>query len=109
MNDEMVKVAMQIILHAGNARTLISDAMKHAVNDCNKATDLLQEAHEELLIAHKTQTNMIQKEAEGEKFENSLLFNHAQDTLMVTGSEYNTAKNIIVIVNQLCEMKGEKE
>lgn len=104
----MVKIAMEIILHAGNARTIISESMKNAVKEPDKSVILLQEAHEELLIAHKTQTSMIQKEAEGEKFENSLLFNHAQDTLMVTGSEYNTAKNIVEIVKQLCDLKGEK-
>lgn len=55
-------------------------------------------ASKEITKAHKIQTDAIQDEAAGEeKSEYSLLFAHAQDTLMTIMSEINLAKQIISI------------
>lgn len=43
------------------------------------------------------QTDAIQNETRGEKSEYSLLFAHAQDTLMTIYSEINIAKQLIKI------------
>jgi len=48
-----------------------------------------------LRSAHHIQTEIIQAEAGGEEIENSLLLNHAQDTLMAAMSELNLAKQMI--------------
>lgn len=95
MDEKLVSVAMEIILHAGDARKLINETgTALAEFNTELADEKLQEAHKCILLAHKAQTNMIQKEANGEFVQPSLLFNHAQDTLMVTTSEYNCTKQL---------------
>jgi PTS system cellobiose-specific IIA component len=44
----------------------------------------MEEARKELLSSHKIQTNLIQKEAGGDKTEVNLLLVHAQDHLMTS-------------------------
>lgn len=61
IDEELVEVAMQIILRAGEARTEI----KHALNDLErfdyKNADLkLAKAKEFMTEAHRAQTNIIQ-------------------------------------------------
>ena len=52
-------------------------------------------ANDALAKAHDVQTEMIQKEASGEKIELSFLFVHAQDHLMTAISEKNLIEQII--------------
>jgi PTS system cellobiose-specific IIA component len=74
---------MQIILHAGDARSKCLMALQK-INEENieEARKLLSEANAEINLAHKVQTEMIQEEAKGNKKEVSLLMVHAQDHLM---------------------------
>lgn len=98
MNEEMIKSAMSIILHAGDARVackLALDAI--ATQDFVEAKEHMKVANYEITEAHKVQTNAIQGETRGEKSEYSLLFAHAQDTLMTIYSEINIAKQMIKI------------
>lgn len=107
MNEELVAIAMEIILHAGDARKLISDAGNQVAKfNPVEAENKLKEAHLSILKAHKAQTNMIQREAEGEPVQASVLFNHAQDTLMVTTSEYNSTKQLNNLAKALIEKLG---
>ncbi|MDO4764786.1 MAG: PTS lactose/cellobiose transporter subunit IIA [Eubacteriales bacterium] len=102
MNEQIVNIAMQILLHAGDARTQIAKAGNLTAEfKIEKAEEMLKKAQENLLLAHKTQTSLIQGEADGEKVEISVLFSHAQDTLMVTGSEYNMAKQMLNLTKSL--------
>jgi len=104
MDEKLISIAMEIILNAGNARTLISEAGKSLAEfEVDKAEKELKDAHDSILIAHKAQTSMIQKEAEGEKIDSSVLFNHAQDTLMVTSSEYNMTKQLLNVTKSFDE------
>ena len=48
-------------------------------------------------MAPQVQTDAIQSETRGETCEYSLLFAHAQDTLMTIYSEINIAKQLIKI------------
>ncbi|MBP2058486.1 PTS system cellobiose-specific IIA component [Lactobacillus colini] len=88
-----VQVSMQIILNAGDARALIEEAFKEA-NKLNydKAKDLLEQAGKKLVVAHQFQTDKIQEEAEGKPIKYSVLFTHAQDTLMTIDTEYKLVK-----------------
>lgn len=92
-NSKDVQVSMQIILNAGDARALVEDAFKEA-NKLNydKAQDMLKEAGKKLVVAHQYQTNKIQEEAEGKPLKYSVLFTHAQDTLMTIDTEYKLVK-----------------
>ena len=57
----------------------------------------MKKADKEIAEAHRIQTDAIQGEAKREKMEYSVLFTHAQDTLMTIYSEINLANQIIKI------------
>lgn len=98
MNEETMQNAMQIILHAGDARLKCKEALDYVSNfDYENADAKLKEAYAEITKAHKVQTDAIQGETRGEKSEYSLLFAHAQDTLMTIYSELNIAKQMISV------------
>ena len=104
MNETVVQAAMQIILHAGDARLACKQALDAiALGDFDTAKSKLKESQKEITEAHRIQTNAIQEEmrlaTEGvcEGSEYSLLFTHAQDTLMTINSEINIAKQLLKI------------
>ncbi|PFJ17378.1 PTS lactose/cellobiose transporter subunit IIA [Bacillus cereus] len=75
--------AFHLILHGGNARSCSMEAIDCAKRgDFDGAEEKLQEALHELKEAHRVQTELIQKEAGGEKIAVTLLMVHAQDHLM---------------------------
>jgi PTS system cellobiose-specific IIA component len=95
MDERVITAAMGIIMHAGDARLLIYEALTAiSGNDYDSATEKLKEAQKKMTEAHKIQTDMIQGEARGEGIGYSLLFTHAQDTLMTIYSELNLAKQL---------------
>ena len=89
MSENMIiDTAMQVILHAGNARNIIRKIGKDLSNNNIENIDHeLEDAKKELLEAHRIQTDILQKEAQQENINLSVLFIHAQDTLMTTESE----------------------
>ncbi len=98
MSEEIITSSMAIILHAGDARLQVKLALDAiADTDFAKAKECMAKANEEIRIAHRVQTDAIQGEAQGIKSEYSLLFAHAQDTLMTIYSEINIAKQMIAI------------
>lgn len=100
--DELNLLSMQVILHAGNAREFVFKAVnKASEGDFVSADQLMDEANNEVVIAHKSQTSTLQKEAEGIEIPYSPLFGHAQDTLMSIMSEINMMKEIIKIYKRI--------
>ncbi len=96
--DDIIQQAMAIILNSGDARNFASQAMDAIVEeDFAKAEALLKEADEVQKEAHRIQTEMIQGDIRGgdEKMGYSLLFAHAQDTLMSIQVEINMTKNFL--------------
>lgn len=94
--DELNKVSMQIILHAGDARNQVTEAMnKISEQDFDGAQKLLDDAQENLKKAHESQTTTIQDAASGVEVPYSVLFSHAQDTLMTIMSELNMGKQLL--------------
>lgn len=83
--SESQVVAFNIILHSGNARTDIHEAMnlmrESKFDDVEKA---LSNANEELILAHQSQTKLLQQFSQGAKIEMHILMVHAQDHLMTT-------------------------
>lgn len=101
-DNKLIPVAMQIILHAGDARTKANQALDAVeVNDYEKATELIKEARENIAQAHQAQTDIIQGEAAGEVYDPCLLFTHAQDTLMTIMTEVNLTERLIQLFNGL--------
>lgn len=100
MNLENAQTAMKIILHAGDARLKVSEALKALKSfDIDKSKKLLSEANEDIVAAHKAQTEALQAESNGDEIEYSILFSHAQDTCMTVYSELNIAEQLI----EVCE------
>lgn len=99
MNNNIEVISMNIIMHAGDARTLVMEALSNlAENKDNEAKEKLVKAKEELVTAHQIHTSFIQNVASGEnEQEYSVLFSHAQDTLMTIYSEFNIANKLVEI------------
>lgn len=105
MNEETVRSAMSIILHAGDARNFCKQSLDAiAADDVALAKAKMKEAQKKITEAHRVQTDSIQAETRGEKSEYSLLFSHAQDTLMTIYSELNIAKQLI----KICENYNQR-
>ena len=109
MENELVNVAMQIILHAGDARLRVEDALAQVKQfHFDEAKQKIAEAEECIHQAHVAQTEVIQNETRGTTYDPCLLFAHAQDTLMTIMSELNLAKELIAffeIMNKKIEEK----
>lgn len=95
--DDLMQAAMQIIMHAGDAREANVEALDLAAKgDYEEAWKKWKEADQEIVIAHRIQTDSIQDEIrEDAACEHSLLFTHAQDTLMTVNSEILLTSKIL--------------
>lgn len=104
-NNPLTEVAMEIILHAGDARMFIQQALDAvAAFDYDTATAKLAEARREWTLAHHAQTDTIQAETAGTvRHEYSMLFTHAQDTLMTINSEYIVAQKLVALARAIDE------
>lgn len=98
VKEATVEAAMSIIMHAGDARVSCKKALDAiAAANFENAEIEIKEAARKIAEAHHIQTDAIQGETRGEEGEYSLLFAHAQDTLMTVYSEINIAKQMIKI------------
>ncbi|MFV0362541.1 MAG: PTS lactose/cellobiose transporter subunit IIA [Suipraeoptans sp.] len=102
-DNKLVPIAMEIILHAGDGRNKISEAMEEAkAFKFEEAKALLKDAEKDIAKAHHAQTSTIQEEiAGGEREELVLIFIHAQDTLMTIKSELKMATQMIEMMEVL--------
>ncbi|WP_270565478.1 PTS lactose/cellobiose transporter subunit IIA [Clostridium beijerinckii] len=103
--DQLEMAIMNIIINAGDCKNHAYMALS-LVNEgkYEEAENEMQLANDALGKAHDAQTEMLQKEASGEKVDLSVLFVHAQDHLMTSISEKNLIEQIIElrkIVNTL--------
>ena len=105
-----VETAFELILHAGNAKGYAMRAVKHAREfRFEEAEKLLLEAEREKLLAHQVQTDMIQKEAEGEQIQVDLITVHAQDHLNGAGIAYEQAEELIHVYRCLARLMKKEE
>lgn len=103
MKEEMETIVFEIISNAGCVKGICYEALDLAIESkIDEAYKKLDEANEYLLKAHEIQTNLIQKEVNGEKVELSVLFVHAQDHLM----SCIEIKNLVSKLIKLCEVKN---
>lgn len=107
--EETIEISMKIILHAGNARSDIHLALdKIAEDEFESAEELLIKAKEKTTLAHQIHTEVIQQEASGETMQYSILFAHAQDTLMTIMSELALAKQLIKLFKHVAKKMDDK-
>lgn len=111
MKEQTAQNAMSIILHAGDARLKTMEALKELTSfNIDKARELLKQANEDIVEAHKAQTIELQREANGEEGEYTVLLTHAQDTCMTVYSEMNITEHLIDMIesvdNRLRKLEG---
>ena len=102
-------IAMDVIMNAGDGRVKVDAALAAlAYVDLTQAETLLLEAEELIVKAHNAQTEVIQDQVSGEDTEYSLLFIHAQDTLMTITTELRMTQKLLPIIKMLLHrQKGE--
>lgn len=67
-SEQVAHDAMQIILHAGEARKHCTDALKDIEkSDFAGAKEKMKLANDEIVIAHRVQTNCIKKKQKVDK------------------------------------------
>jgi PTS system cellobiose-specific IIA component len=108
LDIKSVKIATKVIMHAGNARALVTESINIANNgDLKTAESKLVQAKNEISSAHSTQTEVIQAEARGDRLEISLLLTHAQDTLMAAISEVTMAHHFLKLYERINSLSVE--
>lgn len=88
MSEELEMIVFSIVGNAGEAKNLAYQAL--LLSDEGKfqeAEEMMKKSNEAILKAHEVQTDLIQKEANGERTPMSMLFVHAQDHLMTAITE----------------------
>lgn len=96
--DSQSEIIMGLIANGGNARSLAMKAMYAAkAGNFKEAQELLKASNESILQAHNMQTQLLTKEANGERSEVSLLMVHAQDHLMNAMTVKDLATEIVDI------------
>ena len=97
-------VAIEVVMNAGDGRMKIDEALAAMASaELDKAESLLKEAEELIVKAHNAQTEVIQSQVAGESMEYSLLFIHAQDTIMTVNTEFRITKKMLPILKMLME------
>lgn len=87
---------MQLILHSGDARSKMINAVRESnKGNFEEAERLFEEGQKSLNLAHIMQTELIQSEIKGEKIEITLLLIHAQDHLMNAITVMDLVREII--------------
>ena len=77
------------------------------IRDRDEVDKLLEEAEALIVEAHNAQTEVIQSQVSGESMEYSLLFVHAQDTVMTITTELRMTQKLLPIVKMLLNKKGD--
>lgn len=82
--QEVAMIGFEIVAYAGEARSSFLQALKAVKQngDQEEIKKLVEKGNTSLAKAHKTQTELIAKEAGGEELDLGLIFVHGQDHLM---------------------------
>lgn len=97
--------SMTIILHAGNAKGLLHEGLQSArVGEFEQVDIKIRQASDELLEAHKIQTQFLQDDAKEKIDSVSVILVHAQDHLMTVMSERDLIQEMIEMYCKQHEM-----
>ena len=90
-------IAMTLIGYAGETKSVAKEGK------FDEAEELMKQATEEMLKAHELQTDLIVREAGGEKLDVGLIMVHSQDHLMTAILFKELAKEFIDIYKRLAQ------
>lgn len=104
-SEELIEVAMEIIVTSGAAKSNYMEAISEAKKgNYELANKRIEEAKEFLLKAHRTQTDLISKAMSGENDSQvNLLMVHAQDHLTSSQILKDLSKEIIELHRKIGE------
>ncbi|WP_308652533.1 PTS lactose/cellobiose transporter subunit IIA [uncultured Anaerococcus sp.] len=109
-NEKIYEIAFQIIVHAGESRSLSSESMDAAESyDFERAEALLKQANQEFLNCHKIQTELLTNEANGEKNAINVILIHSQDHLTMATMAMDNAKRWIKINKKFKDLEEKNE
>ncbi|MDU5109435.1 MAG: PTS lactose/cellobiose transporter subunit IIA [Clostridium sp.] len=98
MDEENVLSSMTIIANSGDARSYAFRALEEAkAGNFKEAEEMLNKSQEAANLAHKAQTELLVKEANGEKQEINVLLIHSQDHLMTSMLAVELIKEFILL------------
>lgn len=98
----MEEIAFQIISNVGMAKSLVIEALRDVrKGNYQVAEDKIKESQKFLVEGHHAHVELIQKEAQGEKLEFSLMIMHAEDQLMSAETIKDLAKELIEMYKDL--------
>lgn len=96
LTDE--QISFQLILHSGNARAKVIQALReYKEGNESGADELIAQAEADLSIAHDIHFQMVQKEASGNQIPYSLLLMHSEDHLMSTLTMKELVKELLEV------------
>ncbi|QIZ06453.1 PTS lactose/cellobiose transporter subunit IIA [Priestia megaterium] len=102
----MIDEIMAIITHAGDAKSDAYEALELAKEgDFDTAAKLMKQAKATMIEAHKAQTQLLQREAQGEDLKISILLIHAQDHLMTSKLAQELIEQLIEQTKEIQELK----
>ena len=91
-------ISFNIIANAGDARSFAFAALEAAKKgNFEEAEELLKKSEEAATLAHKAQTELLFKEANGEKTPVDVILVHAQDHLMTSMLASELIRELITI------------
>lgn len=98
MDNELDLISFNIIANSGDARSFAFGALEAAkAGNFEEADELMKKSEASSTIAHKAQTELLFKEANGEKNEVNVLLVHSQDHLMTSMLAQELIKEIILL------------
>lgn len=103
----MNETSFELILHAGNSKSSSMEAIELArQGEIQEADFKMNEAHEELVLAHKIQSKLLAKSVKVDDVNPNMLLVHAQDHLCGAQTQLELAKEIINLYEQVQEIKS---
>lgn len=94
--EELQLISFNMIAHIGEAKRLFMEAIELSEKKID-SSKVFQKGEEQLKCAHKAHFDVIQKEANGENIEFSIMLMHAEDQLMTVELLKELSKKIIHI------------
>ncbi|EHN61536.1 PTS system, Lactose/Cellobiose specific IIA subunit [Listeria innocua ATCC 33091] len=107
---DIEKISFSLISLAGDSFSKLIEALQAAKESNTELVDqLLKEADDLMIEAHKVQTEMLIQETRGEQASFSVLLVHAQDTLMNTILASTLIREMIEMHQEMKALKKEEE
>ncbi len=110
MTKEKVQLlAFDIIANSGEAKDYYVRAVRAAqAGEFENCDTLLKQGNDSIVKAHKSQTELLNAEINGDDLPFSIILIHSQDHLMTTISYEQSAKDTIEVYKKLASIESGK-